>query len=129
MSVSYIIDKKRKLVVTTARGSVTYLEVIDLLGRLKKDPSFSPRYGHLVDHTEVNEFTRTVQEIELLAKWRVFSASSQWAFVAPNKEASELAREFDSHLNLLGAPKALAFHDKEEALRWFPCVEQESEGD
>ena len=119
MSVSYVIDKKRKLVVSTARGAVTYLEVVELLSRLKKDPDFSPEYGHLVDHTEVTEFARTVQEVELLSKWRVFSPSSQWAFVAPGDIAVQLAQEFNSYERMPGAPKALAFRDKETALRWL----------
>jgi len=120
MPVSYIIDKERELVVSTARGALAYLEIIEHLSRLKKDPGFRPEYGHLVDHTEVTEFARTVQEIELLAKWHIFSPSSQWAFVAPNDVAAGLAREFDSYRSLAGAPKALAFRNKEDALRWFP---------
>ena len=122
---SYIIDKKRKLVVSTARGSVTYLEVIELLGRLKKDPDFSPAYGHLVDHTEVTEFARTVQEVGLLATGHIFSPLSQWAFVAPGDLALELTREFNSLQNKPGAPKALAFRDTEVALRWFGYGEED----
>ena len=129
MPVSYIIGKNRKLVVSTARGTVTFLEVIELLSRLKRDPNFSPQYGHLVDHADVNEFARTVQEVELLAKCHVFSASSQWAFVAPKDSALELAQEFDSNLNMAGAPKALAFRDREEAMRWFGYLEEKGDRD
>ena len=128
MPVAYIIDKKRKLVVTTARGAVTYREVIDVLAQLKRDPGFVPTYGHVVDHTEAAEFARTVQEVELLAKWHVFSPSSQWAFVAPSYVAVELAQEFNSHQRVPGAPKALAFRDKETALRWLGFVEHSDRG-
>ena len=119
MSMAYIVDKDRKLVLSTARGILSYHDAFECLDRLERDPDFSPSFGHLCDYTRVVAFALSGDEIELLTTRRVFSTTSRWAFVASSQLACGLARAFESYLGIAGFQQARVLDNKEEALRWL----------
>lgn len=119
MSMSYVVDKNQKLVLSTARGILSYRDAYDCLVRLEQDPDFSPAYSHLCDYSKVFAFALSEYEMQLLAARRVFSTSSRWAFVASNQLAFGLARAFESSLEGAGIRQAKVLNTKEEALRWL----------
>lgn len=119
MPVSYSIDRKRKRVLSTARGVLTFHDASEHLSQLEGDPDFSPGYGHLWDFTKVTKFALNADDVQRLTGRQVFSASSRRAFVAPGDLAYGLARQLVSYFELSGVPNARAFRDRKEALRWL----------
>ena len=119
MPVTYKIDRKRKLVLSTALGLLTFHDASEYLGRLESDAHFSAGHGHLWDFAEVREVAFKDDEIAGLAGRPAFSASARHAFVAPSDLAYGLARRFESYLELAGVTRVETFRDRDEALRWL----------
>jgi len=119
MPVTYRIEKKRKLVVSTALGLLTFHDASEYLSQLESDAHFSLEYGHLWDFAGVTEVAFKDDDIAGFAGRPAFSASSRHAFVAPSDLAYGLARRFESYLELAGVTRVETFRDKEEALRWL----------
>ena len=119
MPESYTIDKERRLVLSTARGALSFHDASEHLSQLEKDADFAAEYGHLFDFTEVARFSLDANDIKMLAGRRVFSASPRRAFVAPSDLAYGLARQLESYFDMAGVPNARAFRDRPEALRWL----------
>jgi hypothetical protein len=53
MPFSYKIDKKRKLMMSTASGVITMAEALAHQEELSKDAEFDPSFGQLVDAAQV----------------------------------------------------------------------------
>ncbi|HET6177963.1 MAG TPA: hypothetical protein VFE61_13575 [Candidatus Sulfotelmatobacter sp.] len=53
MAVSYVIDKKRRLVVTTCRDHLTFAQLQACQAQLLNDPDFNPDFKHLIDTTGI----------------------------------------------------------------------------
>lgn len=53
MPVEYIIDKERRLVISTAWGRATFAEARAHQERLKDDPDFHPEFNQFLDATDV----------------------------------------------------------------------------
>jgi hypothetical protein len=49
MPVSFRIDAKQRLVVSTLQGTVSEEEIADHNRRLRNDPAFDPQYQQLID--------------------------------------------------------------------------------
>jgi hypothetical protein len=120
MPASYVIDKHRRLVITTASGVLTFQDCVQHQDRLIEDPDFDQTYNQLLDFFEVTSIQLDELAIRFLMVRHVFSGQSRRAvigsgmqFEAFAKKAIELRKEY------LGAESARVFSDREEALRWL----------
>jgi hypothetical protein len=62
MAVSYVIDKKRRLVVTTCRDHLTFAQLQACQAQLLNDPDFNPDFKHLIDTTGITLMDVSVDE-------------------------------------------------------------------
>ena len=118
----YVIDKHRRLVITTAWGVLTFQDCMQHQDRLIKDPEFDPTYNQLLDFLGASSIHLDDGEIRFLMVRHVFSDQSRRAAVG--NETQQQFREFA--LKAMALRKAFLsneniriFSDREEALRWL----------
>lgn len=72
MPLSFVIDKQRRIVISTASGLVTYSEIAAHQVQLKNHPDFDPTFDQLIDATGVTKVSVKVEEIQTVAPAAAF---------------------------------------------------------
>jgi hypothetical protein len=116
----YIIDKERRLVISTGEGSVTFAEMKAHQDRLRADPDFSPEYRQLIDCRAVTHVEAFNDEVRILAGIKLFSRTSRRAFVAGSSFIYGMARMATTYAELSNPGSEVAvFHDLASAWEWL----------
>jgi len=120
MPCSYVIDKEKRLVISSAWGRVTFVEVVNHQDQLRADPAFDPNFNQLVDATQATGVDASVDEVKRAASRRIFSSTARRAFVAPNPEVFGVGRLLGAHLGMGREPQQVnIFYDMPSALKWL----------
>jgi len=120
MPFRYVIDKQRRLVLTTGEGIVTFAEMKSHQDRLIADPDRDLKFNQLIDISTVTELSVSVEEAKLLARRAVFSAESRRAVVASDKSVYGMFRLMQVYHELsAGHSHVGIFYDRDEALKWL----------
>lgn len=120
MSCHYIIDKSRRLVISTASDCVTFAELQSHQDELLRDPDFKPEFNQLFDGTRATSLAVSIEQARALAKRAVFSSTSRRAFVAPSPAMFGMARVFESYHGMSDVPSHICvFYDLSEARKWL----------
>ena len=124
MPCAYVIDKERRLVVSTAWDRVTFAQAKDHLTQLRNDPDFNPDYNHLIDTTAITALDISLDEIKEMAMGGIFSPASRGAFVATNTAICGLARLWEAHHSMAKVgDQVCIFSDLPSALKWLGLPE------
>ena len=125
MSIEYRIDRKRRLVIVTGRGTVTP----DELGNYQRTVWSNPEvagYNELADMREVEHVIAASPEqmsglARLAATMDAGPPSSKFAIVAPQDAVYGLGRMFEAYRGLESQSKkqVAVFRSMEEALQWL----------
>lgn len=116
---AYQIDREKRLVTTTAWGTVTTDQILEHHQRLRNDPSFNPDYFQLLDFTEVVFLQMDAKTVMELSDLVLFSAKSRRAFIADNPFHYGMARMYAAFHKLSGEDQIAVFTTREGALRWL----------
>ena len=116
---SYTIDKERRLVTTTAWGTLTADQVLEHQRKLQNDPAFDPDFLQLSDFTLVVYLKMDAKTVMELSDIVVFSAKSRRAFIADNPFHYGMARMFAAFHKLSGEDQIGVFTTRDEALQWL----------
>ena len=121
MPAEYIIDKKRRVVISTAWGRVTFAEARAHQKRLKNDPDFRPEFNQFLDATGVTALDISSEEAPTLGRNSPhFSSASRRAWVAANPFLFGIGRMIAVYREIAGGTEQLrVFNDREEALKWL----------
>jgi hypothetical protein len=120
MPARYVIDKERRLVITTGSGRVTFAEIKAHQDQLLNDPNFNPEFNQLLDMTAVISLDLSVGEAQIAASRRLFSPTSRRAFVATSPTIFGMGRMMEAYHELsTAASLASIFHDLPSALKWL----------
>src|SRR5262245_50137932 len=92
LNVTYSIDKQRRLILTTAKGSVTFYDVIGHQNRLLADPDFGASFNQLIDATDATTVDISPDQARTLAQRRIVSPESRRALVATKPHVFGLGR-------------------------------------
>ena len=123
MPLSYVIDKHRGRVTSTASGVLTYADVAAHQEGLKRDPDFNPTFDQLFDGTAVTKIELTAGEIQTIARQRLFAAGSRQAFAAGSEFAYGMARMFEIYRETSGAGRLVrVFNGLEAAREWLEPI-------
>jgi len=118
--VRYVIDKKRKLVLTTGEGTLTFEEIKSHQDRLLADTNLDPGFNQLIDLTAVKMLSLSAGEAEQLARRKVLSPYSQRAVVASEKSVYGMFRLMQTyHEATDGHSHVAIFYDRNQALQWL----------
>jgi hypothetical protein len=114
--IRYDIDAPHRLIISTAKGSVTHTECESHQRQLLHDPSFDSKFNQLIDIREVTEFWSTVEEG--LATRPVLAETSRRAWVVGKRELFKMlaglwAKQMEAH------SECRVFDDYESALDWL----------
>ena len=120
MPCRYVIDKERRIVITTAWDRVSFAEVKEHQDQLKIDPEFDPEFRHLIDATKVKGIDASIDQIRAIAKLGLFSSTSRRAIVAGSPEIFAFGRVLGAYLELARKPQQVhVFYDMPAALKWL----------
>jgi hypothetical protein len=120
MPLRYVIDKERRLVLTTGWDRLTYAQTKSLQDQLLNDPDFDPKFNQLIDLTALTGLGMSTEETKALASRAVFSASSRRAFVATNPAVFGMCRLYEaSHHGWDEHAQVRVFSDRDAALKWL----------
>ena len=120
MPLTYSIDRRHRLVLTTASGVFTAADALNHQRHLRADPDFDETFDQLADFTSVTEVRLTGEEIRLLAERSVFSKTSRRAVVAKDALIFGLARMFASYRDAAGGGEQIRIYpDRQAALNWL----------
>ena len=123
MPLTYVIDKARRLVTSTASGALSYADITAHQGRLKADPDFDPTFDQLFDGTTVTKIELTAAEIQKVARQRLFAAGSRQAFATSSEFAYGMARMFEIYRETSGTGRLVrVFSGLEAAREWLEPI-------
>ena len=114
MPVRYVIEKQRRLVITTATDRITFAEVNAYQDKLKGDRNFQPEFNQVVDATAVTAVDMSADEARAIVSREVFSATSRHACIA--KIRSDLMKCCHEHPYPSLAWSALRFRRSRQQL-------------
>ena len=128
MPLSFAIDKQRRLVISTASGTVTYSEIAAHQVGLKNHPDFDPSFDQLIDGTAVTKVALTVDEIRTVARQRIFGPDSRQAIATSSDFAYGMARMFELYREASGSGRPVrVFSSLEPAQEWLDLSGQRKE--
>ncbi|HXZ42473.1 MAG TPA: hypothetical protein VEG68_17160 [Terriglobales bacterium] len=120
MPLRYVIDKERRLVLTTGWDRLTYAQTKSLQDQLLNDPDFDPKFNQLIDLTALTGLGMSTEETKALASRTVFAPSSRRAFVATNPAVFGMCRLYEaSHHGWGEHAEVRVFSDRDAALEWL----------
>lgn len=119
MPFSYVIDKERKLVISTAWGDCSADDVREFRKRVLSDHDFDPSFSQLADLTGVTKVNFSPDEVRMLAAKSPFSPQSRRAMVAENQMIFGLSKMYGILRNLGGDKLIRVFRTRSEALHWL----------
>jgi len=120
MPCSYVIDKKRHLVVSTAWGCLTVEEMKLHDDQLRNDSDFSPEFSQLADGRKIERILGAGSEVRSAVSRSPFSETSKRAFVAHTPSIFGMARMATSYIEASEAPSQVGvFSDLASALKWL----------
>jgi hypothetical protein len=120
MPCHYVIDKERKLILTTGEGIVTFAELKLHQDQLLADANLNATFDQLVDFATVTKVDVSVEEAKLLARRAVLSPESRRAVIATEKSVFGMFRLAQAYHEMTEGHSHLGvFYDRAEALRWL----------
>ncbi len=121
MPVEYIIDKQRRLVISTAWSRVTFAEARAHQEWLRDDPDFDPEFNQFLDATDVSALDITAEEAQSLGRNSPhFVSVSRRAGVSPSPFLFGMGRMIGNYREIAGGTEEFrVFDDREKALKWL----------
>ena len=121
MPVEYVIDKERRLVITTASGRVTFAEARAHQERLRNDPDFRPEFNQFLDATAVTALDISSEEAKTIGRNSPhFASASRRAWVAASPFLFGIGRMIAVYREMAGGTEQFrVFNDREQALKWL----------
>ena len=121
---TYVIDRHRRLIVSTGSGRLTFDEASTHNEHMESDPDFDPDFKQLIDLTRVTAFEVSTVEAKKLASRASFSAKSRRALVASSPEVFGMGRLMEIYHEMAGGRAETGiFYDRDEALKWLGIEE------
>ena len=94
MPVQVVVDRNKKLVVTTYSGEVTNADVARQIAEIKQQAPYGSGYRAITDFTEVTQFEVSSDEIRSVADSKSPLAQAQRVMVAPSDVTYGTSRMF-----------------------------------
>jgi len=124
MPCRYVIDKERRLVISTGWDQVTFEEMKAHQDQLALDPEFNSEFNQLVDGTAVTTLDLSIDDIRTLTTRSLFSPTSRRAFVATQPAIYGMGRMLGAYAEMSKIPQtATVFYDLPSALQWLGLEE------
>lgn len=120
MPCHYIIDKKRRLVISTGVDVVTFAEMKAHQDRLANDPDFRAEFDQLIDATGVTVLELSSAGAQEITHRNLYSPTSRRALVATKPAIFGMGRLLMTYLEMSETPSQThAFYELAPALRWL----------
>lgn len=120
MPCHYIIDKGRRLVISTGVDVVTFAEMKAHQDRLAKDPDFRAEFNQLIDATGVTALELSSAGAQEIIHRNLYSPASRRALVATRPAIFGMGRLLMTYLEMSDTPSQThAFYELAPALRWL----------
>jgi hypothetical protein len=118
MSIRYVIDEFRRVVVSTATGIFTDEDMRVHARKLAADATFDPEFRHLVDFRGVDRLEVSSDGVRENAAGNPWTKSTRRAVVCGSDEVYGMARMFQL-LTEGDSPEVRVFREMSEARVWL----------
>lgn len=120
MPARYTIDRPRRLVISSAWGTLTVTDIELHRKKLLSDSHFDPAFSQLLDFTKVASARMTGEDVRSLAEANIFSFTSRRALLVrpDDSDLFGLARKFKIIREGRGEGATRVFRDRDAALHW-----------
>jgi len=120
MPCSYVIDKQRRLVITTGVDHLSFAEMKAIQNQLESDPNFDSSFNQLIDMTRATTLDLSIDQAKVIANRQHFSSASRRAFVATSPAIFGMGRLMEAYHSMAKKPAHVCvFSNREEALQWL----------
>lgn len=120
MPCRYVIDRDKRLVITTAWDRVSFADAKAHQDELYADPKFSREFNQLIDATAVTHIDATAEEVRIIGARSIFSPTSRRAIVASHPLIFGIGRMLQAALNMAsGRDQVNVFYERDAALKWL----------
>ena len=116
----YVIDKERRLIISTGWDRLTFAEAKAHDDQLLSDPDFNPEFNQVIDARAITAMEMSIDEAKMLASRAIVSPTSRRAFVATNPAIFGMGRLLATHDEIMREQEeAGVFRDLYAALKWL----------
>jgi len=116
----YVIDKERRLVISTAWDRVTFTEMRANQDQLLCDADFNAEFNQLIDATKCTLLDISIDEAKTLAGRKILSPTSRIAWVATDPTIYGMGRLIATYHEMGKTPSQVGvFYDLPSALKWL----------
>ena len=120
MPCRYVIDKERRLVISTAWDRVTFTEMRANQDQLLCDADFNAEFNQLIDATKCTLLDISIDEAKTLAGRKILSPTSRIAWVATDPTIYGMGRLIATYHEMGKMPSQVSvFYDLPSALKWL----------
>lgn len=120
MPVRYVIDKERRLVISTVSDPITFAEMKACQEQLANHPDFNPDFNHLIDTAGMTKVEILVYQAKEMAQHGIFSSASRGAIIAPTPSVFGMSRLFEAQHDIQGLKDEVrVFYERDQALKWL----------
>jgi hypothetical protein len=120
MPLTYVIDKSRRIVISTGSGILTGSEALEHRKMLREDPDFDPSFCQLIDLTAITSMSMDAQVVRQMGAVNIFNPESRRAAVASSDLAVGLMRMITTYGDISGQyRRTRLFRERDEALEWL----------
>jgi hypothetical protein len=113
-----MIDKERRVVMTTGSGVFTLADALRHQDNLLQDPDFDGSFSQIMDLTHVTRFDVEAGDLRKMAQRNIFAPESRRAIIVNTDLAYGYARMFELLRESYGETGVRVFRTLEEALEW-----------
>jgi hypothetical protein len=118
--IRYLIDKKRKLVISYVFDCLTFAEILAHESQLASDPDFDPAFHQLIDATAQTDLKMSIDEAKISTGRKLFSPASRRALVTPSPAIYGMVRMLLTYHRIAKVPSLITvFYDMPLALAWL----------
>ena len=96
MPVNILVDRKRKLVVTTYSGEVADSDVVRQISEIARHAPYDSEYRAITDFSDVTQFNISTEQIKAVADSKSPLESAKRVMVAPSDVAYGTSRMFQT---------------------------------
>ncbi len=121
MPVQFEIDQRKRLVISTASGEVTFNDVRKHQDALLAHPDFNPEFDQVFHFTDTASLkVSSSAEVREIATRQVFAETSRRALVAPTDFIFGISRMYETYYSMLKNPaQTRVFDNLKTALEWL----------
>jgi hypothetical protein len=125
MSIRNVINKEKRLILTTGEGIITFADMRASQEEILADPNYNPAFNQLIDGRKVTQVSLTEEQAWILARRCMVSKTSRRAVVASSPAIFGVGRLMEVHHEFSTGVQVEVFGDLAAAMQWLESEQEQ----